>query len=205
MPKRFMPSSLALWPRLAKLFERIEHFEAGTPEVPVVARHYRQPMTPGCRCDVAVFDGHSPTGSLELMLLVSPDVCNSYVEPMNSSLKCIDESCQPRLKGFTPPPLFGPNPIGQLGDDDGAGIAAVFFLFEPTDDPCISMPLSRLADDISIEKPTHSSLRRAGARRRGGTSSGLTGQSFRTSSQLSLRGSRRNTSASSSGSKRASK
>src|SRR5262245_32604631 len=44
----------------------------------------------------------------------------------------------------------------------------------------------RLADDVRIEQPIHNFRRFAGARRRGGTSSGLTGHSFMTVSQLSL-------------------
>src|SRR5437773_10060332 len=124
---------------------------------------------------------------------------------MNSPPECFHKPRQPHLQGVTPPSILGTYPISQLGDDDGARVTAVLFLFEPGDDPCIAVPLGRLADDVRIEQPTHSFRRRAGARRRGGTSSGLTGQALSPVSQFSLPGSRRNTSASSSGSKLASK
>src|SRR5207253_5870432 len=124
---------------------------------------------------------------------------------MNSSPECFHKPRQPSLEDLTLPSILGAHPIGQLGDDDGARVTAVLFLFEPGDDPCIAVSLGRLADDVGVEQPAHSLRRRAGARRRRGTSSGLTGQALSTVSQLSLLGSRRNTSASSSASKRASK
>src|SRR5436190_23873608 len=124
---------------------------------------------------------------------------------MNSSPECFHKPRQPSLEDLTLPSILGAHPIGQLGDYDGARVTAVLFLFEPGDDPFIAVPLGRLADDVCIEQPTHSFRRRDGARRRRGTSSGLTGQALSTVSQLSLPGSRRNTSASSSASKLASK
>lgn len=83
--------------------------------------------------------------------------------------------------------------------------AAILFRLEPGDHLHIALLLRRLADDIRIEQPAHSFRRFAGALRRAGTSSGLTGQSLSTANQFSPLARRRNTMASSSGSKRASK
>src|SRR5271157_414655 len=101
--------------------------------------------------------------------------------------------------------VLGTHPIGQLRDDDGARVTAILLHLEPSDDPCIAVPFGRLANDVRVEQPVHSLRRLANTRRRRGTSSGLTGQALRTVSQFSLPGSRRNTSASSSASKLASK
>src|SRR5258708_34258957 len=148
-------------------------------------------MPQGGRGDVAVFDGHTLAGLVEQPFLISLYVCDGYVEPVNSSLECFHKPRQPGLQDLTLASILGAHPVGQLGDDDGACIAAVLLLFEPR--------------DIGVEQPVHNFRRRAGARRRRGTSSGLTGQALSTASQLSLPGSRRNTSAPSSESKRASK
>jgi hypothetical protein len=78
-------------------------------------------------------------------------------------------------------------------------------MFKPSDDPSIAVLLGRLAEDVCVEQPVQSFRRLAGLRRRRGTSSGLTGHALSTLSQLSLPGSRRNTKASSSASKRTSK
>src|SRR3989442_218605 len=161
--------------RLTQLFERIKYFESGTLEVPIVACRDRQPMAPGGRRDVAVFDGHTLAGFFEQALLLSPDVCNRHVEPVDSSLECVHKPRQPGLEDLTLPSVLGAHPVGQLGDDDGARVTAVLFLFEPSDDPCIAVPLGRLADDICVQQPAHNFLRRAGPRRRRGTSSWLAG------------------------------
>src|SRR2546428_230297 len=101
--------------------------------------------------------------------------------------------------------VFGSDPVSQLRDDNGAGVALVFFPFEPCSNSRIAAALRRLANHVSVEEPAHSLRRRAVSRRRGGTSSMLTGHSFSTASQSSLPARRRNTMASSSASKRASK
>lgn len=92
-----------------------------------------------------------------------------------------------------------------MREDDRARVAMILFLLDPRDYARVAMPLRGLADDIRIEQPLHSLRRRASAEQRAGMSSGLTGQAFGTSSQFSPGESRRKTSASSSGSKRASK
>src|SRR5262249_39067272 len=155
--------------------------------------------------DVAVFDWQTLAGFVEQSLLLSPHVRDRHIEPVNSSMECVHKPCQPSLEELALASILGAHPVGQLGYDDGARITAVLFLLEPSDDPRVAVALGGLADDIGIEQPAHSFRRRAGARRRRGTLSGLTGQALSTVSQLSLRGRRRNTSTSSSGSKLASK
>lgn len=59
-------------PLLSELFEGIKYFESGTPEIPVVACRDRQPLPPGGRRDVAVFDGHAPPSLGEQDLLLGP-------------------------------------------------------------------------------------------------------------------------------------
>lgn len=162
-------------------------------------------MPTGGSGDVAVFDRHGLTSLVEYALLVRPNVGHRYVEPVNPSLECVDEPREPRLQGLTLAPFFGADSVCELRDDDGARVAAVLLQFEPGNHPRIAVPLGWLADNIRIEKPAHSLRRREGARRRGGTSFGLTGQALSTVNQFSLPANRRNTSASSSGSKRASK
>src|SRR5439155_25495296 len=98
-----------------------------------------------------------------------------------------------------------PHPVRQLRDDNGAGVTAVLFRLQPRDDLCVAVLLCRLADDVRVEQPAHNLRRLAGERRRGGTSSGLTGHSLITASQLSRPPRRRKMMASSSASKRASK
>jgi len=120
---------------------------------------------------------------------------------VNTSLECVHQPRKPYLQGLTLAPIPGANPVCQLRDDHGARVAAILLRFEPGDHSRIAVSLRRLADDIGIQKPTHSLRRRAGARRRGGKSSGLTGQALSTVSQFSLPAKRRNTRASSSASK----
>src|SRR5207249_8936176 len=111
--------------------------------------------------------------------IVSPYVRNGHVEPVDSSLKCVHKPRQPGLEDLTLQSIFGAHPVGQLSDNDSAGVAAVLFLFEPSDDPWIAVPLGRLANDVCVQQPAHNFRRRAGSRRRG-TSSGLTGQALST-------------------------
>src|ERR1700682_1642752 len=104
-------------------------------------------MTPGGGSDIAVFHRHTLAGFVEQPFLLSPYVCDGYVEPVNTSLECAHEPRQPGLQDLTLASLLGAHPPGQLGDDDGACITAVLLLFEPGDDTCVAVPLSRLADD----------------------------------------------------------
>jgi len=83
---------------LSELFERIEYFESGTPEVLVVASGDGQPMPPGGGRDVAVFDRHTLAGLVEQPFLLGPYVCDGYVEPVNSSLECVHKPCQPACR-----------------------------------------------------------------------------------------------------------
>ena len=62
--------------RLDEFFERIEYLESGTPEVLIVACRDGQPMPPGGRRDVAVFDRHTLAGLVEQPFLISPYVCD---------------------------------------------------------------------------------------------------------------------------------
>src|SRR5271165_6307886 len=150
---------------------------------------------------ITVFHRHSPAGFVQQEFLLTPDEGHSYVEAVNSSLERVDQPAQPALQGYSPAPFLRPHPVGELCDYNCAGVAAVLFLFEPGDHPRIALPLGRLTDYIRVEQPVHRLRRLAGSRRRGGTSSGLTGQAFSTESQLSFPASRRNTSESSSTSK----
>jgi hypothetical protein len=79
-PKRLMlkPASdfeiRGVW--LGEFFEWIKHLESRTPEISIIAGGDRQPMPAGCRSDVAVFDGHTPSGFLEQALLFRPHMCD---------------------------------------------------------------------------------------------------------------------------------
>lgn len=173
--------------------------------MPIVTRRNGKPISPGSRGDIAVFDGHSVSGSLEQSLLLSPDMGNGHVEPVDSPVECVDEARQSGLEQLALSPFFCSHPIRKLPNHDRARVAAILFLFEPSNYVLVTVPLGRLADYIRIEQPAHSLLRRAGERRRGGTSSALMGHCLSTSNQRSFPESRRKTSASSSSSKRASK
>ena len=72
--------------RLTELFERIKYLKAGTPEVPIVACRDGQPMPPGGRRDIAIFDRHPLAGSVEQALLLCPNMRNGHLEPVNTSL-----------------------------------------------------------------------------------------------------------------------
>jgi hypothetical protein len=195
----------ALFRPLLQLFERIEDFKSRTPEVPVIASGDCQPVPPGGGRNITVFDGHSMPNLVEESLLVSPHVRNSYIEAVDSTLECVHKPSEPRLKSSTLRSVFCAYPISQLRNDDCAGVTAVPFLLEPSDHARVAVALGRLTDDVRVEQPAHNRRRRGGAVRRGGTSSGLTGQALSTVSQSSLPASRRNTSTSSSASKCASK
>src|SRR4030095_5553503 len=124
---------------------------------------------------------------------------------MNPAVQRFDETREPCLQSLSLSTFLGANPVRQLCDDYRARVAAFLFCLQPSDDLRVAMLLCRLADDVRVEQPVHNFRRFAGARRRGGTSSGLTGHSFMTVSQLSWPPSLRKTMASSSGSQRASK
>src|SRR5215831_6210728 len=124
---------------LIELFERIEYFDSGTPEIPIVACRDRQPMTAGGRRDVAIFDWHTLAGLIEQSLLLSPHVRDRHVEPVNSSVECVHKPCQPSLEELTLPSILGAHPVGQLGDDDSARVTAILFLLEPSDDTRVAM------------------------------------------------------------------
>ena len=188
-----------------QLFEGIEDSEAGPTEILIVAGNDRESVPPGRRCNVAVLDRHSVTGLFEEAFLLRPDIRHRNVEPVDASVHRIDETRQPGLERLPLSPFFRASPVGELSNDDRARVASVLFLLQPRYDSRIASTLRRLADDIRIEQPVHKLRRRADSRRRGGTSSMLTGHSLRTASQSSLPARRRNTMASSSASKRASK
>src|SRR5262249_32209560 len=134
-----------------------------------------------------------------------PHVRDRDVETVNPAMHGIDQASQPGLERFTLATFLGPDPVRQLRDHDRARVTVVLFLLDPRDDTRVAASFGRLADDVGIEQPAHSLRRRAVSRRRGGTSSMLTGHSLSTASQSSLPARRRKTIASSSASKRASK
>src|SRR5437879_643461 len=68
------PRDRTAW--LRELFEWIKYLESGTPEIPIIASGDRQPVPPGGRRDVAIFDGHALAGLVEQPLLLSPLVCH---------------------------------------------------------------------------------------------------------------------------------
>src|ERR1700722_7044799 len=158
-------------------------------------------MSPCRGRDIAVFDGHPLAGFVEEPLLVSPHVRYRDVEAVNSPVECLHQAREPQLKSLTVPSVFRAHPIGQLGNDNRASVTAVLFFLKPRDHPRVAVPLGRLTDDVCVEQPAHNLRRLGAAVRRGGTSSGLTGQALSTLSQFSLPASRRNTSTSSSASK----
>src|ERR1700689_4704031 len=162
-------------------------------------------MPPRGGRNITVFNRHPLPRLVEESFLVSPHVRNSAIEAVNSAIKRVHKPGEPRLKRLTLLSVLCAYPISQLRNDDCAGVTAVPFLLEPSDHPQVAVALGRLTDDVCIEQPAHNLRRRGGAVRRGGTSSGLTGQALSTVSQSSLPASRRNTSTSSSASKRASK
>jgi hypothetical protein len=100
-------------------------------------------MPAGGGRDVAVFDGHSLAGLVEQTLLLSPHMCNRHIEPVDPSAECFHKPSQPSLQGLTLPSILGTYPVSQSGEDDGAGVTTVLFLFEPGDDPCIALALGR--------------------------------------------------------------
>src|SRR5207253_3976786 len=89
--------------RLTELFERIKYFESGTSEIPIVASGNGESVSPGGRCNVTVFYGHTLADFVVQTLLLSPHVCNGHVEPVNSSLECVYKTRQPGLEDLTLP------------------------------------------------------------------------------------------------------
>src|SRR6266487_5649672 len=98
-PGRIPENDLTLWSeerprcttvrirsRVRKRLERIEDFQARATEVLFVAGDNREPVPPGCRGDVAVFDRHPPACPFQKMLLFRPDVRHRYVEPMDATV-----------------------------------------------------------------------------------------------------------------------
>src|SRR5688572_22478591 len=132
-------------------------------------------------------------------------MCDRYVEAVNAAVKRVYETRQPRLELLSLPAFLHTHPVRQLRDDDRARVAAILLRLEPRNHLRLALLLRRLADDVGVEQPAHNFRRLASPRRLGGTSSGLTGHSFITESQLSRPPRRRNTIASSSASKCASK
>src|SRR5260221_752729 len=99
---------------LGELFERIEYLESGTPEVLIVACRDGQPMPSRGRRDVAVFNRHTLAGLVEQPFLISPYVCDGYVEPVNSSLQCFHKPRQPGLQDLTLASILRAHPVGQF-------------------------------------------------------------------------------------------
>ena len=79
-------------------------------------------MSTGGSRNVAVFDGHGLTSLVEYSLLFRPNVGHGNVESVNTSQECVHEPREPCMQGLTLSPVFGANPIGQLSDDNGAGV-----------------------------------------------------------------------------------
>jgi hypothetical protein len=142
--------------RPLQLFERIEHFKSGTPEVSVIATGDRQPMPARGRCNITVFDRHPMSRLVEESLLVSPHMRNSYIEAVDSSLERVHKPREPRLKSLTLPSVLCAHPIRQLGNDDCAGVTAVLFMLEPSDHPRV----------VCVEQSAHNLRRRGRAARR---------------------------------------
>ncbi len=68
----------------------------------------------------------------------------------------VDEAREPALQRLPLSALFRPDPVRQLCDDYGAGVAPVLFRFEPADDLGVALALGGLADDVGVEQPAHS-------------------------------------------------
>lgn len=85
------------------------------------------------------------------MLLFGPDVGDGDVEAVHG----VDEFGQPRLQRLPSPALRAAHPIGELRDDDGAGVAAVLFPLQPGEDAWVSVSLGGLAKNVGVEQPAH--------------------------------------------------
>ena len=96
-------------------------------EVPVVAGDDREPVPSRRRRDVAVFHRHALTGLLQQTLLLRPDVGDRDVEPVDAPVQGVDQAREPRLQCLALPSFLRPHPVRQLGDDDGARVAAILF------------------------------------------------------------------------------
>ena len=68
------------------------------------------------------------------VLLLGPDMGDRHVESVNAALKSVYESGQPGLARLTLSPLFGADPVRQLGNDYGTRVTAILFFLEPRDD-----------------------------------------------------------------------
>jgi len=118
---------------------------------------------------VAIFNGHALSGLVQQRLLFGENQGYRNIEAVHAPLQSVQKSSQPCLQSLPLVPIFGSNPISQLCDDYGAGVATILLLFKPRNDPGGSVPLSGLANDVGVENPLHN------LRRRAGRSSGLTG------------------------------
>src|SRR5580704_1399753 len=156
--------------RLRQLLEWIEDLQSRTPEVPVVASGNRQTVSPCRGRDVAIFDGHPLAGFVEEPLLVSPYVRYRDVEAVDSPVQCLHQAREPQLQSLTVPSVLGAHPIGQLRNDNRAGVTAVLLFLKPGDHPGVAVPLGWLTDDVCVEQPAHNLRRLGTAARRGGTS-----------------------------------
>ena len=131
--------------RLSDLFERVKYFESWTLEVLIVPCRDGQPMPSGGRRDVAVFDRHALPGFAQLPLLLGPEVGDRGVEAENPPVQPSDQLCEPGLKRLALSAFLAAHPESQFGNDDGAGIAARLFLFQPGNHTRVAVTLGGLA------------------------------------------------------------
>jgi hypothetical protein len=66
-------------------------------------------------------------------------------EAENAALHGVQQLAEPLLERIARVPLLAADPIGELGDDDGAGVAADLLLFQPGDDSAVALAFRRLA------------------------------------------------------------
>ena len=112
--------------------------------MPVIASRDRQPVPPRRSRDITVFDRDPAPHLVEESLLVGPHVRNSPIEAVDSTLERVHKPSEPQLKSLTLRSVFCAYPISQLRNDDRAGVTAVPFLLDPSDDTSIAVTLGRL-------------------------------------------------------------
>jgi hypothetical protein len=161
---------------------------------------------PSCdRRDVIVFYRQELSNFLKFMLLFRPNMRKGDIEPENAAVHCLGELRELLLQRLALLSLFATHPVGELGDDDRAGVTVILFLLQPRDHARMAFLFGGLIENVGIQEPAHS-LRVFGySRRRTGRSSMSTGQAFRTASQSAFLAIRRKTMAPSSGSNSAMK
>jgi hypothetical protein len=67
------------------------------------------------------------------MLLFRPNMRSGNIESENAAVHGLGELSEPLLQSFALLSLLATHPVGQLGDDDRAGITVILFLLQPCD------------------------------------------------------------------------